>query len=67
VTWAAFLGNIVPVTLGNAIGGGLFVGAVYWLVYIRHGHQHGKAVAAAPVPTPAIPVVIASAAQAQEA
>jgi formate/nitrite transporter len=37
VTWAAFLGNLVPVTIGNAIGGGLFVGAVYWLVYIRHG------------------------------
>lgn len=35
VTWAAFVGNLVPVTIGNAIGGGLFVGAVYWLVYVR--------------------------------
>jgi len=50
VTWAGFLGNLVPVTIGNAIGGGLFVGAVYWLVYIRHGHQHGPSPAAvAPV------------------
>jgi formate transporter len=43
VTWAGFAGNLVPVTVGNAIGGGAFVGAVYWLVYIRHGHQHGHA------------------------
>lgn len=35
VTWTAFVGNLVPVTIGNAIGGGLFVGAVYWLVYVR--------------------------------
>jgi formate transporter len=37
VSWLAFVGNLVPVTIGNAIGGGLFVGAVYWLVYIRYG------------------------------
>jgi len=30
-----FVGNLVPVTLGNIIGGGLFVGAVYWFVYLR--------------------------------
>ncbi len=35
VTWAGFVSNLVPVTIGNAIGGGLFVGAVYWLVYLR--------------------------------
>jgi formate/nitrite transporter len=60
VTWAAFAGNLVPVTLGNAIGGGLFVGAVYWLVYIRHGHQHGKPVAAPPAmaPVPVVPAVL---------
>ena len=27
--------NLLPVTLGNIIGGGLFVGAVYWFVYLR--------------------------------
>jgi formate transporter len=42
VTWAAFIGNLVPVTIGNIIGGGIFVGAVYWLIYIRHGNEHGK-------------------------
>lgn len=51
VTWTAFIGNLVPVTIGNIIGGGVFVGAVYWLIYIRHGHQHEKPkVAATPDP-----------------
>jgi len=34
VTWAQFLlGNLVPVTIGNVIGGAVFVGAVYWYLY----------------------------------
>ena len=28
--------NLLPVTIGNIIGGGFFVGAVYWFVYLRH-------------------------------
>jgi formate transporter len=32
---AGFVGNLVPVTIGNIIGGGLFVGAVYWAAYLR--------------------------------
>jgi formate transporter len=36
LTWSGFLyDNLLPVTLGNLIGGGLLVGAVYWLVYLR--------------------------------
>jgi formate/nitrite transporter len=36
LTWGAFLlDNLVPVTLGNLIGGTLMVGAVYWFVYLR--------------------------------
>jgi formate/nitrite transporter len=27
--------NLVPVTIGNVIGGALLVGAVYWFVYLR--------------------------------
>jgi formate transporter len=27
--------NLIPVTLGNIVGGGLFVGAVYWFAYLR--------------------------------
>ena len=33
---AALLGNLVPVTLGNVIGGGVLVAMVYWLVYLRN-------------------------------
>lgn len=32
---AGLVGNLVPVTLGNIVGGTLMVGAVYWLVYLR--------------------------------
>ena len=36
LTWAEFLvGNLVPVTIGNIIGGALMVGAIYWFVYLR--------------------------------
>ncbi len=28
-------GNLLPVTLGNIIGGGVLVGLVYWFVYLR--------------------------------
>lgn len=36
LTWSNFLvGNLVPVTIGNIIGGSVMVGAVYWFVYLR--------------------------------
>jgi formate/nitrite transporter len=36
LTWGDFLGaNLVPVTLGNIIGGAVMVGAVYWFIYLR--------------------------------
>jgi formate/nitrite transporter len=36
LTWSNFLvGNLLPVTVGNIIGGSLLVGAVYWFVYLR--------------------------------
>jgi formate/nitrite transporter len=35
VTVAGFLANLVPVTLGNVIGGGVFVALIYWLIYLR--------------------------------
>jgi formate/nitrite transporter FocA (FNT family) len=35
-TWSAFLiGNLVPATLGNIIGGAFFVGGVYYFAYLR--------------------------------
>jgi formate/nitrite transporter len=36
LTWTGFLTqNLLPVTLGNAIGGTVLVGGVYWFVYLR--------------------------------
>ena len=36
LTWEQFLiGNLVPVTIGNVVGGALMVGAIYWFVYLR--------------------------------
>lgn len=32
VTWGHFTNNMIPVTLGNMLGGGLFIGAAYWYV-----------------------------------
>ncbi|MDG3088360.1 formate transporter FocA [Vibrio hannami] len=29
------LNNLIPVTIGNIIGGGIFVGMGYWLIYLR--------------------------------
>ena len=37
VNWYNFLvGNLLPVTLGNVIGGSIMVGAIYWFVYLRN-------------------------------
>lgn len=36
LTWGSFiLKNLVPVTLGNILGGAVLVGAVYWRIYLR--------------------------------
>ena len=35
LTWANFIANLVPVTIGNIIGGSLMVGLIYWFVYLR--------------------------------
>lgn len=36
LTWGNFLiSNLLPVTIGNIVGGSLFVAAVYWLVFLR--------------------------------
>ena len=36
VTWAnVIVDNLLPVTIGNVIGGSVMVGLVYWLVYVR--------------------------------
>ena len=35
LTWFTFFVSLVPVTIGNIIGGGGLVGAVYWFIYLR--------------------------------
>ncbi len=36
LTWGAFfLNNLLPVTIGNLIGGAVLVGMVYWAIYLR--------------------------------
>ena len=38
LTWQGFfLNNLIPVTIGNIIGGTVMVGVVYWLIYSRQG------------------------------
>jgi formate/nitrite transporter len=33
ITWGGFIHNMIPVTLGNIVGGAGFVGTIYWMVF----------------------------------
>ncbi|MDF1688632.1 MAG: formate/nitrite transporter family protein [Cycloclasticus sp.] len=35
INWTGFFKNIVPVILGNLVGGSVFVGFVYYIIYLR--------------------------------
>ena len=35
LTWSVFFFSLIPVTIGNIIGGGGLVGGVYWFIYLR--------------------------------
>jgi len=36
LTWSGFfLNNLIPVTIGNVIGGAVFVAAIYWVIFLR--------------------------------
>jgi formate/nitrite transporter len=39
VSWAGLISNLIPVTLGNIVGGGGMVAAVYYLVYCRRAND----------------------------
>jgi formate/nitrite transporter len=37
LTWKAFfINNLIPVTIGNIIGGAVLVAAIYWVVFLRN-------------------------------
>jgi formate/nitrite transporter len=41
ITISGIIHNLVPVTLGNIVGGGGFVGVIYWTIYrITFGANH---------------------------
>jgi len=41
LTWQGFIfNNLIPVTLGNLIGGVILVAAVYWFVYLRNESEN---------------------------
>jgi formate transporter len=43
LTWSGFLvGNLLPVTAGNLIGGAILVGLVYWSIYLRTPEERAK-------------------------
>ncbi|MBM7622879.1 formate/nitrite transporter family protein [Sporohalobacter salinus] len=33
LNWIGFINNLIPVTLGNIIGGSIFVGTIYWVIF----------------------------------
>jgi formate transporter len=36
LNWIGFFSqNLLPVTLGNMLGGSVFVGLFYWFIYLR--------------------------------
>ncbi|MFH1897826.1 MAG: formate/nitrite family transporter [Candidatus Desantisbacteria bacterium] len=40
LTWGSFLiKNLLPVTLGNIVGGSVIIGVVYWFIYLRRDAQ----------------------------
>ncbi len=43
ITWGSFVfNNLIPVTIGNIIGGAVFVGLGYWGAYLRPSRQKNR-------------------------
>jgi len=43
LTWGNFfLHNLLPVTIGNIIGGSLLVAGFYWIIFLRYNHKGDK-------------------------
>jgi formate transporter len=40
LTWGRFfINNLIPVTIGNIIGGAIFVAGIYWLIFLRKNNS----------------------------
>ncbi|MGD2155797.1 MAG: formate/nitrite family transporter [Anaerolineales bacterium] len=40
LTWGSFvINNLLPVTIGNIIGGSLFVAGIYWAIFLRQAER----------------------------
>jgi formate/nitrite transporter len=40
LNWNTFIiNNLIPVTLGNIVGGSMFVGGIYWFVYVKNNKK----------------------------
>lgn len=46
-TWAGYFTNFVPVFLGNAVGGGIFVAGIYYMAFRKRQEKNAKAEASA--------------------
>lgn len=46
LTWGGFISNLIPVTIGNIIGGMVMVGMMYWLIYLKKDSTPAPAPAA---------------------
>ena len=42
LNWFGLVRNLLPVTLGNLVGGAGMVGVVYWIIYRRDGSRSAK-------------------------
>ena len=42
LSFSGLAGNLIPVTLGNIVGGTLLVAGLYWFVYLRASHAGGE-------------------------
>ncbi len=39
LNYMGILDNLLPVTLGNIVGGSVFIGLIYWLAYLRNNKK----------------------------
>jgi nitrite transporter NirC len=64
VAWSGFAANLIPVTLGNVVGGAGFVAGMYWFASpVRRFDRPAKVEALAPMAPPPMtePAVLAPA------